>query len=100
MANNTDPARLQDLNTVVGTIIGALIGFVAVASLVMLVVGGFRYLSAGDDKASTQAAQKTLTYALGGLIITLSAWVVLNLVGTFLGVNLSAFDICITTSCV
>lgn len=98
--SDADPAQISDLNIIFASVVRAIIAFAAVASLGMLVYGGYRYLSAGTDKQSTTQAQQTITFALGGLLVTLSAWIILNLVGTFFGVNLSVFDICIEgTSC-
>jgi len=64
-----------------------------IAVLVMLVWGGYQFLMAGGDKEGAAKAQKTLTYAIGGLILVLSAWIILNLLGNFLGVDFSVFKI-------
>jgi len=99
LANSQDPATVEDVNRFATFILRAVLGLVAIASLIMLVMGGFTYLTASDDKAKTQSAQKTITYSLGGLIMSLSAWVVLQLAGTFLGIDLSVFDICLPPGC-
>jgi cytochrome bd-type quinol oxidase subunit 2 len=92
-------ATIGDFNSVFASILRALIGLVGIASLAMLILGGFKFISAGADKDASQKAQQTITYAVGGLIISLSAWIILSIIGTFLGVNLGVFDICITAGC-
>jgi hypothetical protein len=59
----------------------------------MLILGGFKYLSAGADKDAANKARLTISYALGGLILVLSAWIILVLLGGFLGINVDRFDI-------
>jgi hypothetical protein len=94
------PAQIGNLNDVFAALVRSLIGLVGIASFAMLLIGGFKFLSAGSDKDAAQKAQMTINYAVGGLIISLSAWLILNLIGIFLGVNLNVFDICINhTGC-
>jgi hypothetical protein len=75
--------------------IGAVITLAGLGAFIMLIVGGFMYLMSGGEKEATQKAQKTLTYAIGGLVVTLSAWIIMNFVGNFLGINLATFNICL-----
>jgi hypothetical protein len=64
----------------------------------MILVGGFKYLNAGGDKEAASKARLTLTYAFIGLIVAVSAWGILNILGTFLGVDFTIFRICIPNS--
>lgn len=88
-------ASIYDLETVFSGVISVVLTLVGIATLVMLVVGGFKFLSAGGDKEATQKASQTITYAIGGLVLTLSAWIILNFLGNFLGINFSVFNICL-----
>ena len=97
MANPT-PATLGNLNQVFGSVISQLLTLVGMLAVVMLVVGGYKYLMAGTDKDAASKARNTLTYVVLGLILAVSAWMIINLVGTFLGVNLSNFNICFGNS--
>ena len=89
------PASISDLEKVFSNIVSVALTLGGITALVMLIVGGFKFLSAGGDKEATQKAGKTLTYAIGGLVLTLSAWIILNLLGNFLGINFSTFSICL-----
>jgi hypothetical protein len=87
------PANLMALESVFGSLISGIIGLVGAAAVVMLVVGGFQYLQAGSDKDAAARAWRTLTFAVGGLILTASAYMILNLFGSFIGVDLSSFNL-------
>ena len=92
-------APLLWLNVVFGRLISTLITFAGFAFLFMLVVSGYHYLNAGANKESAARAQNSLTWALVGLILAISAWAILSLAGNFLGTNLRIFSICITPNC-
>jgi len=68
---------------------------VGLTSFVMLIIGGYQFLFAGSEKEKNQKAANTISYAIGGLVLTVSAWVVLNFVGNIVGVDFSVFNICI-----
>lgn len=88
-------ATIGQLETVFSSVVSVVLTLTGIATLVMLVVGGFKFLSASGDKEATQKAAKTLTYAIGGLVLTLSAWIILNFLGNFLGIDFSVFSICL-----
>jgi len=88
------PATLGNLNQVFGSVISQILSLVGMLAVVMLVVGGYKYLMAGTDKDAATKARNTITYVVMGLILAVSAWMIINLVGKFLGVNLSTFNIC------
>lgn len=93
-----DPAKISDLEQVFSSFVSGALSLAGVAVLVMLISGGFGYLMAGGDKEGAAKAQKTLTYAIGGLVLVLSAWIILNLLGNFLGLDFSIFSICLPGS--
>lgn len=95
----SDPATIQDLEVVFSTFISGALTLAGIAVLVMLIVGGFGFLTAGGDKEGAAKAQKTITYAIGGLVLVLSAWIILNLLSKFLGVDFSTFKICLDATC-
>lgn len=87
------PAKISDLEGVFSTVVSGSLTLVGIAVLVTLIAGGFGFLMAGGDKEGAAKAQKTLTYAIAGLVLTLSAWIILNLLGNFLGLDFSTFTL-------
>ena len=55
------------------------IGIAGIVSVLFVLLGGFWYMTGGltDDK---EKGKKTITYALMGLVITLLAWIVINII--------------------
>ena len=79
------PAQLSDLESVFSNVIEIVLGAGGVALFIMLIIGGFKYIFASGDPQQTAAAQKTLTYAIGGLILILVAYLVLRLIADLTG---------------
>jgi hypothetical protein len=90
-----NPPTIKNVENVFSQFISVAIGLVALICILMLVVGGLKFLTAGSDKEGAAGAQHTITYGLIGLIVTLSAWMILSLLGSFLGVDFSSFNLTI-----
>jgi Type IV secretion system pilin len=54
-------------------------------SLVMLTVGGIRYVTAGGDKDGVAGAKQTVKHALLGLAVAILAPVLIQVIKTILG---------------
>lgn len=79
------PAKLSDIEKVISNIIGLLTPFAAIALLIMIVVGAFKFLTSGGDPKAVAGARSTLTYAILGVILIVVSWLVLVLIRTLTG---------------
>jgi hypothetical protein len=59
----------------------------------MLIVGGIKYTTSGGDPKSVESAKKTLTYAILGMVLVASAYLILRLIGEFTGADVTNFVI-------
>ena len=96
---DASPASLRDLNAVFTNILGVAARLAGLAAVIMILVGGFKYLTSGGDPKATEQAKHTLTWAVLGLAALVGSWFILRLIETFTGVNIHLFDICITPEC-
>lgn len=55
---------------------------VGVVSVIMIIIGGFRYIISGGDSSSVQGAKNTILYAIVGLVIVVFAQVIIRFVLT------------------
>lgn len=67
---------------IVSRVINILSILVGAVSVIMLIVGGFRYVISNGDSNATKGAKDTIMYALIGLIIVLFAQVIVRFVWT------------------
>lgn len=87
------PAGLNQLEQVVGNIISVIVGLGFIALLVLIVMAGFKYLTSGGEPKAIQSAHHTLIWALLGILFMAIAWLVLQLIFNFTGINVTIFDI-------
>ena len=71
--NTTDSSWLQGLTSFT-------FGALAVISVVFVVIGGLRYALSGGDANAVASAKKTITYALLGLVLGVSVFVITNFI--------------------
>ncbi len=90
---NPPPAGLKEIEDVISSVISAIVGLGFIAMLVMLIMAGYKYLTSGGDPKSISAAHQTVTWALLGVVFMAIAWLVLQLISNFTGINVTVFDI-------
>ena len=88
------PSSLTDGNgSLITRIINFLLYLIAVISVVMLIVGGFRYVISGGQKEAVTAAKNTILYAIVGLLVAIFAYpIVVFVVNAVMG-NSSGTDL-------
>lgn len=86
-------ATIKDLGDVFSSLVRSFLGFAGIVLFILLVVGGFKYITSGGDPKSVEGAQKTLTYAIGGLIVILLSFLILVLIKEITGVDVTKFNI-------
>lgn len=82
---NTQPVTLDKFGVLFTNIVHALQAIALFAFFVLLVVGGFKYLTSGGDPKAAESAKKTITYAIGGFVIFAFSYIILKIVGDFTG---------------
>jgi orotate phosphoribosyltransferase-like protein len=80
-----DIATLQGIECIVENILGIAVSGIGIASFVMLIIGSFLYLTSGGNPKTTDEGQKTITFAIAGIVVALSGWIIINFIGIFAG---------------
>lgn len=84
---NDTPAQLTALEPIFENVLSVALAIGGILLFIMLVIGGFRYISAGADAKSAQSAQHTITFAIYGVIFLALAYLFLRLIAGFTGVE-------------
>ena len=70
------------------TITNVLLFLIGAISVIMLIVGGIRYVVSGGDSSAVQNAKNTILYAIVGIVVAILAYAVVNfVVSSFSGSN-------------
>ena len=73
----TGTEKIQTIVTTVVNIFSIVVGIVAV---IMIVVGGFKYITSGGDSGNITSAKNTIVYAVIGLVIVALAQFIVQFV--------------------
>jgi len=68
------------VNGIVNTVITVFSWVVGVVSVIMIIVGGFKYVTSGGESSGVTSAKNTILYAIVGLIIVAISQVVVKFV--------------------
>lgn len=64
------------------TVTNVLLFLIGAISVIMLIVGGIRYVVSGGDSTAVQNAKNTILYAIVGVVVAILAYAVVNFVIT------------------
>lgn len=76
---NCGPASIG-VDTAITRTINTLLYIVGATAVIVMVVGGLRYVLSGGDPKNTAAAKDTILYAAIGLVVALLAYGIVNFV--------------------
>jgi hypothetical protein len=65
-------------NVVLQLIAGSLIYAAGPIAVLMLAIGGFRYVISHGDQTQMEAAKKNITWAIIGLLVILVSWIIVS----------------------
>jgi uncharacterized membrane protein len=78
----SEQAELADveLTTVIGNVIKWVLGFLGLIATIIIIVGGFMWMTSGGDEEKINKAKKLMINGLIGLAIVLVAYIISNFV--------------------
>lgn len=72
----------QDLTVVFKTVVNILLFIVGAVAVIMLVIGGLRYVTSNGDQNAVTGAKNTILYAIIGIVVAFLAFAAVNFVTT------------------
>ena len=79
----TDVDTIEEAKTAVVTWGNLFAGVIALIAVIMIIYGGYLYVTAGTNEDNTKKAKGILVYAVIGLAIAVFAYVIVNVVINF-----------------
>lgn len=84
---------LKCFEVVFSNVLTMAVGLAVLALFVMIIVGGFKFLTSGGDPKATASAQQTLTFAIIGIFLMVIAYLIFMLIKAITGVDVTRFVI-------
>lgn len=81
-AEESDRELVSGQDSVLKTIAQVVVIITGVVSVIMIVIGGFKYVISAGDSSGTKSAKDTVLYAVIGLVIAVFAQVIVSFVLT------------------
>ena len=78
--NIKDPQQPTSLVDSIKTIVNTLLFAIGIVAVIMLIVGGFRYIFSGGNSTNTAAAKDTILYAVIGIVVALLSYAIVSFV--------------------
>lgn len=69
-----------DVRQTAASIINAALGFLGIISVIIVLIGGFKYMISGGEDKKVEDAKKLIISGIIGLAIILSAWAITSFV--------------------
>lgn len=88
-ADCTEESGTGSITSIVQTIVNIFSIIIGAVAVIMIIYGGFRYITSGGDSNGVTAAKNTILYAVVGLIIVVLAQILVRFV---IGVGNEAAD--------
>lgn len=81
-ANQSGAQDGVTLEARIATITGILLFAIGAVAVIMIIVGGIRYVTSAGDSSKIKAAKDTIMYSVVGLVIAILAYAIVNFVLT------------------
>lgn len=80
--NNSAPCEASgdDIAALLGNVISLLLFIAGAAAVLVIVIGGIRYITSDGDPNAASKAKNTIIFALVGLVITIMSYSIVNFV--------------------
>jgi hypothetical protein len=92
-SDDADPLQLRDLEVVFARLVSVLLTLAGLIAFIMLIVGGFKFITSGGDPKGVEAAKNTLTYAIGGIVVVAASFLILVFIENFTGATVLDFSV-------
>ena len=81
-ASSTDSNA--DMDTILGNVVNTITGILGFVAVIMILIGGFQWMTAGGEDGKVDKAKGTLKNGIIGLVIVAGAWVIIKFVLTII----------------
>ncbi|HJX45796.1 MAG TPA: hypothetical protein VJ399_01360 [Patescibacteria group bacterium] len=84
---------IQSVEYLFNNIISIALSLAGIVLFILLIMGGFKFITAGGEPAKVEGARKTLTSAIVGLIVIILSFLILRIIQTLTGVDTTGFRV-------
>ena len=83
-----DVATIQGAQCLIANAFSVILTVIGLAGFVMFIFGAFQWMLSGSNSKGVDTARQSMTYAVIGIVVSLSGFIIINLISAFTGVNI------------
>jgi len=87
------PAQITLVNDLLNNFLTSIIGFAGIVLFVLIIFGGFKYITSGGNPEAAASGRRIITYAIAGLIVIAASYLILVIIKEITGANVTEFNI-------
>lgn len=84
---------IKGFEVIFNNLLVSVLGFAGIGFFIMLIVGGVKFISAANDPKAADAAKKTITSAIAGIVIISISYLIIQFIQNITGIELSTFKV-------
>ena len=81
-------ATIQGTMCLLANLLSVALTFIGLAGFIMMIVGSLTWLVSGGNSQNLEKAKKTMTFAIIGLVVALSSYIIINIIASFTGIDI------------
>ena len=86
VSNNT--ATIQGIGCLLANLFSVALTILGIAGFIMIIYAAFNMMIMGGNSQATEKSKNTITFAIVGIILALSSFIIINLISSFTGIEI------------
>ncbi len=75
-----DKCGPDNVDTIFSNVTNALLFVIGAVAVIMIIIGGLRYITSNGDPKAAEAGRNTIMYSVIGIIVAMAAYAIVNFV--------------------
>ncbi len=84
---NAEVATIQGFGCLLANVLSVALTLLGIVGFVMIIYAAFNMMVMGGNSQATEKSKNTITFAVIGIILALSSFIIINLIADFTGVS-------------
>ena len=84
---NNEVATVQGVGCLIANLASVALTLLGIAGFIMIVYDAFNMMVMGGNSQATEKSKNTITFAVIGIILALSSFIIINLISEFTGIE-------------
>lgn len=81
-------ATVQGIGCLVANVLSVTLTVLGIVGFIMIIYAAFNMMIMGGNSQATEKSKNTITFAIIGIILALSSFIIINLISSFTGIEI------------